>query len=124
MLIIALVLAVIGLAALVFAVVTSNALVAWVCIGASALGVLLLIVDALGDRRRRQAGPAAVSPPAISEPQTDADTEAAAVGETAETPDSEADSQADPEAEPDESDADDQTPDAEDADVGDDQNAD
>lgn len=47
MLVIALVLAVIGLAALVFAVVTSNALVAWVCIGASVLGVLLLIVDAL-----------------------------------------------------------------------------
>lgn len=51
MLVIALVLAVIGLAALVFAVVTSNALVAWVCIGASALGVLLLIVDALRERR-------------------------------------------------------------------------
>lgn len=51
MLIIALVLAAIGLAALVFAVVTSNALVAWVCIGASLLGVLLLIVDALRERR-------------------------------------------------------------------------
>ncbi len=50
MLIIALVLAAIGLAALVFAVVTSNALVAWVCIGASLLGVLLLIVDALRER--------------------------------------------------------------------------
>ncbi|OBG01424.1 hypothetical protein [Mycolicibacter sinensis] len=57
MLIIALVLAAIGLAALVFAVVTSNALVAWVCIGASLLGVLLLIVDAL--RERRQNSPAA-----------------------------------------------------------------
>lgn len=57
MLIIALVLAVIGLAALVFAVVTSNALVAWVCIGASVLGVLLLVVDALSERRRRDAGP-------------------------------------------------------------------
>ena len=41
MLIVALVLAVIGLAALVTAVVTSNELVAWVCIGASGLGVLL-----------------------------------------------------------------------------------
>ncbi|UVO14451.1 hypothetical protein NM962_10940 [Mycobacterium sp. SVM_VP21] len=51
MLVIALVLAVIGLAALVFAVVTSNALVAWVCIGASVLGVLLLVVDALRERR-------------------------------------------------------------------------
>ncbi|CAJ1497107.1 hypothetical protein MU0083_001588 [[Mycobacterium] kokjensenii] len=51
MLIIAMVLAAIGLAALVFAVVTSNALVAWVCVGASLLGVLLLIVDALRERR-------------------------------------------------------------------------
>jgi hypothetical protein len=52
-LIISLVLAVIGLAALVFAVITSNELVAWVCIGASVLGVLLLIVDALRERNRR-----------------------------------------------------------------------
>lgn len=50
MLIVALVLAVIGLAALVTAVVTSNELIAWVCIGASVLGVLLLIVDALRER--------------------------------------------------------------------------
>jgi hypothetical protein len=56
MLIIALVLAVIGLAALVFAVVTSNELIAWVCIGASALGVVLLIIDALQERKRREAG--------------------------------------------------------------------
>jgi membrane protein implicated in regulation of membrane protease activity len=53
MLIVALVLAVIGLAALVTAVVTSNELIAWVCIGASVLGVLLLIVDALRERNRR-----------------------------------------------------------------------
>jgi outer membrane biosynthesis protein TonB len=53
MLIIALVLALIGLVALVFAVVTSNELVAWVCIGASILGVVLLIVDALRERQRR-----------------------------------------------------------------------
>jgi hypothetical protein len=58
MLIIALVLAVIGLAALVFAVVTSNELVAWVCIAASVLGVVLLIVDALRERQRREAGAA------------------------------------------------------------------
>jgi threonine/homoserine efflux transporter RhtA len=58
MLIIALVLAVIGLAALVFAVVTSNELVAWVCIGASVLGVVLLIVDALRERQRREVGAA------------------------------------------------------------------
>jgi hypothetical protein len=58
MLIISLVLAVIGLAALVFAVITSNELVAWVCIGASVLGVVLLIIDALQERRRREAGTA------------------------------------------------------------------
>src|SRR5271168_3678487 len=56
MLIIALVLALIGLVALVFAVVTSNELVAWVCIGASILGVVLLIIDALRERERRDAG--------------------------------------------------------------------
>lgn len=53
MLIIALVLALIGLVALVFAIVTSNELVAWVCIGASVLGVLLLTVDAVWERQRR-----------------------------------------------------------------------
>ena len=56
MLIISLVLAVIGLAALVFAVITSNELIAWVCIGASVLGVALLIADALQERRRRETG--------------------------------------------------------------------
>lgn len=56
MLIIALVLALTGLIALVLAVVTSNVLVAWVCIGASALGVVLLIFDALRERQRRDAG--------------------------------------------------------------------
>jgi hypothetical protein len=61
MLIIALVLALIGLVALVFAVVTSNELVAWVCIGASVLGVVLLIVDALRERQRREAGEEAVA---------------------------------------------------------------
>ena len=50
MLIVALVLAVIGLAALVTAVVTSNEVVAWVCIVASALGVVLLIIDAVRER--------------------------------------------------------------------------
>ena len=53
MLIVALVLAVIGLAALVTAVVTSNELVAWVCIAASVLGVILLIVDAIRERQSR-----------------------------------------------------------------------
>ncbi len=56
MLIVALVLAVIGLAALVTAVVTSNELIAWVCIVASVIGVLLLIVDALRDRSKRDDG--------------------------------------------------------------------
>lgn len=53
MLVIALVLALIGLVALVFAVVTSNELVAWVCIAASVVGVVLLILDALRERQRR-----------------------------------------------------------------------
>lgn len=56
MLIIALVLALIGLVALVFAVVTSNELVAWVCIAASVVGVVLLILDALRERQQRDLG--------------------------------------------------------------------
>jgi hypothetical protein len=56
MLIVALVLAVIGLAALVTAVVTSNELIAWVCIGASVIGVLLLIVDAVRERSNTSGG--------------------------------------------------------------------
>ncbi|MGE2720813.1 DUF308 domain-containing protein [Mycolicibacterium celeriflavum] len=56
MLIVALVLAVIGLAALVTAVVTSNELIAWVCIAASVIGVVLLIVDAVRERSNRRAG--------------------------------------------------------------------
>jgi hypothetical protein len=54
MLIVALVLAVIGLAALVTAVATSNELIAWVCIAASVVGVILLIVDAVRERSRGQ----------------------------------------------------------------------
>ncbi|MGD9620907.1 MAG: DUF308 domain-containing protein [Mycolicibacterium sp.] len=50
MLIVALVLAVVGLAALVTAVITSNELIAWVCIAASVIGVLLLIIDAVRSR--------------------------------------------------------------------------
>lgn len=61
MLIVALVLAVIGLAALVTAVVTSNELVAWVCIAASVLGVILLIVDAIRERSHKE--PAAAPEP-------------------------------------------------------------
>ena len=61
MLIIALVMAVIGLAALVTAVVTSNEVIAWVCIGASVIGVILLIIDALRERQKRDAVPASDS---------------------------------------------------------------
>src|SRR6201991_1853088 len=52
MLIVALVLAVIGLPALVTAVGTSNELIAWVCIAARVIGVVLLIVDALRERSK------------------------------------------------------------------------
>lgn len=55
MLIVAIALAVIGLASLVAAVVTSNEILAWVCIAASASGVLLLVVDAIKDRQSRRA---------------------------------------------------------------------
>ncbi|WP_078311793.1 MULTISPECIES: hypothetical protein [unclassified Mycobacterium] len=50
MLIVALVLAAVGLAALVTAVVTSNEVLAFVCIAAAAIGVVLMIVDAIRDR--------------------------------------------------------------------------
>jgi hypothetical protein len=66
MLIVALVLAVIGLAALVTAVVTSNELIAWVCIAASVIGVVLLIVDALRERSRGE-----TSEPVAEEAQAD-----------------------------------------------------
>jgi hypothetical protein len=51
MLIAALVMAAIGLIALVTAVVTSSEVIAWVCIGASVIGVILLIIDALRERK-------------------------------------------------------------------------
>ena len=75
MLIVAVVLAVIGLAALISAVVTSNELLAWICIGVSGLGVLTLIVDAIRERTRRPvptpavaATPAAVESTEVIEP--------------------------------------------------------
>jgi|SRR6266403_1018202 hypothetical protein len=84
MLIVALVLAVIGLAALVTAVVTSNELIAWVCIGASVIGVVLLIVDALRERSGRDAGEAPAEPEE-SQPEFDEDyPEEAPVAEEAE----------------------------------------
>ena len=70
--IVALVLAVIGLAALVTAVVTSNELIAWVCIAASVIGVVLLIVDALRERSRGDAGDD-VSGAAAEDAEFDAD---------------------------------------------------
>ena len=73
MLIVALVMAVIGLAALVTAVVTSNEVIAWVCIGASVIGVVLLIVDALRERRRSDAEePITTNPAAQDEDSTEA----------------------------------------------------
>jgi membrane protein implicated in regulation of membrane protease activity len=94
MLIVALVMAVIGLAALVTAVVTSNQIIAWVCIAASVIGVILLIVDALRERRQRDVTPDVAS----EEDEADRDdfdaeypedkTEAV---DTAETPDKPAD---------------------------------
>lgn len=89
MLIIALVLALIGLVALVFAVVTSNELVAWVCIGASVLGVVLLIVDALRERQRRDTS-------------EDADAEQPATDETVDYPEEVPDESAQPPAAEDE----------------------
>ncbi|BBZ04043.1 hypothetical protein MCHIJ_34800 [Mycolicibacterium chitae] len=72
MLIVALVLAVIGLAALVTAVVTSNEVIAWVCIAASVIGVILLIVDAI--REKQRAGEPTPEPaPADDEVDPDAD---------------------------------------------------
>jgi hypothetical protein len=62
MLIVALVMAVIGLAALITAVVTSNEVIAWVCIGASVIGVVLLIIDALRERQRPDEGATPAEP--------------------------------------------------------------
>ena len=87
MLIVALVLAVIGLASLVTAVVTSNEVVAWVCIGASAIGVVLLVVDAI---RERKAGRLAVlaAESEDSEPPFIADAENTEIIESTELTDS------------------------------------
>jgi len=69
MLIVALVLAVVGLAALVTAVVTSNELIAWVCIGASVIGVVLLIVDALRERSKGETSESAAEEADADEPE-------------------------------------------------------
>ena len=90
MLIVALVLAVIGLAALVTAVVTSNELVAWVCIAASVIGVILLIVDAIRERQTRRDAEAGAETPAVDPETTEssATAETTAYSETDETVDS------------------------------------
>jgi hypothetical protein len=98
MLIIALVLAVIGLAALVFAVVTSNELVAWVCIGASVLGVVLLIVDALRERQRREAGTATKESGRAESDDSDGDEQAADYSEEASDQADESSAAAEPES--------------------------
>jgi hypothetical protein len=67
MLIVALVMAVIGLAALVTAVVTSNEVIAWVCIAASVIGVVLLIIDAVRERQRSDAEGAAPAEPDVTD---------------------------------------------------------
>jgi len=95
MLIISLVLAVIGLAALVFAVITSNELVAWVCIGASVLGVILLIIDALQERQRREGGRVAETP---STDAADTHDEDASADDSAEAVDDGADTSIEDEA--------------------------
>jgi hypothetical protein len=89
MLIVALVLAVIGLASLVTAVVTSNELIAWVCIAASVIGVLLLIVDAVRERSRSDA----------SEESTEADAETDYVEDYPEEPAAAAQTEAESDAE-------------------------
>jgi hypothetical protein len=101
MLIISLVLAVIGLAALVFAVITSNELVAWVCIGASVLGVVLLIIDALQERQRREAGPATHESGSVDSLDSHADDEGA------DYPDEDDDAEPRPDSEADDSVSDD-----------------
>ena len=90
MLIVALVLAVIGLAALVTAVVTSNELIAWVCIAASVIGVVLLIVDALRERSRADA----------DAPSQEADEDAETTAAPTETVDSDAEKVAEEDSPP------------------------
>jgi len=82
MLIAALILAVIGVAALITAVATSNELIAWVCIGASGLGIVLLIIDAIRERFRRPVAPAAVAPAVLAPEVEEPAVEAAALAES------------------------------------------
>ncbi len=106
MLIVALVLAVIGLAALVTAVVTSNELIAWVCIAASVIGVVLLILDALRERSRGEAdsdpdAPSQDADEEYAEDYPDDDTPAVVEDETVAAPTETVDSDAEEVAEED-----------------------
>ena len=76
MLLVSLILAVVGLVALVAAVITNNEMIAWVCIGASSLGVILLIVDALRERTvRPPSGALTASDDAEYSPDADVSTD-------------------------------------------------
>ncbi|BBY60499.1 hypothetical protein [Mycolicibacterium sarraceniae] len=88
MLIVALVLAVIGLAALVTAVVTSNELVAWVCIAASVIGVILLVIDAIRERQSRRGTDSEATTVAADATESSATAETTAYSETDEAVDS------------------------------------
>jgi hypothetical protein len=62
MVLVALALAVIAAGALVFAVVSTNAAIAWLCVAASLVGLVLMVLDALQARERRAAELAAEAP--------------------------------------------------------------
>lgn len=94
MLIIAVVLAVIGLASLVAAVATSNEVFAWVCIASSALGVILLAADAIRERKQRRLAASAL----IAADLGDGETEIIEAYRDSET-DSQSDSQSESESE-------------------------
>lgn len=79
MLIVALVLAAVGLASLVAAVVTSNEVLAFVCIAAAAIGVVLMIVDAIRDRHAGALGADADAEGAESEAQEPGESVSASV---------------------------------------------
>ena len=62
MLLVALAFAVIAAGALVFAVLSTNAAIAWLCVAASLVGLVLMVLDALRARERRAAKLAAEAP--------------------------------------------------------------
>lgn len=99
MLIIAVVLAVIGLASLVAAVATSNEVFAWVCIASSALGVILLAADAIRERKQRRLAASALIAADLGDGETEI-IEAYRDSETDSQSDSESDSQSETEAGP------------------------